>query len=101
MFVSLGIHVAGRPQFFFSPLQGVLDGMFVDLFFADCPFGQNVNPVAFDLNEPAADREPQGLAVFVTRNSPCSTWVSRGMWPGRMPISPSAVGMTTVSIVSE
>ena len=38
---------------------------------------------------------------FVTRSSPCSIWVSSGMWPGRTPISPSTVGMTTESMVSE
>ena len=87
-------------QRFLGALHGFFRGVLVDLGFVDRKFGEHLDAVALDLGKAAADHQLFVSAPLVTRSSPSATWVSSGIWPGRMPISPSTVGMTTVSTVS-
>ena len=91
----------GFLQLLLRALHRVFDGRFVDLLFGDGVLRQYANGVTVDLGEPAANREPLRTPPLVMRNSPFSICVSNGIWPGRMPISPSTVGITTESMVSE
>jgi hypothetical protein len=95
------VHVLRVLDCLLGALEGGLDGIFVDLLLGDGAFGEDGNLVAVDLGEAAADRKIQGLRALGDAQFAVLDLVSRGMWPGRMPISPSTVGMTTVSMVSE
>ena len=62
--VFLRVEVAGLPELLLRALHGGLDGVHVDLFLGDGVLGEDVDGVAPDLGEAAADGEQLGLAVF-------------------------------------
>jgi hypothetical protein len=82
VFVLLRIHVLGGGKFLLGLLERGFDGVLIDFLLGDRVFGEDAHAVAVDLGEAAADREERrGRALG-------DTWVSSGMWPGRIPISP-------------
>ena len=90
------------PELGLGPLPRLLDRVLVDFLLLDGALGQDGNLVVRDLRKPLADTSssvaPRPWSPAVRRTE---TWVRSDMWPGRTPISPSTVGITTPSIMSE
>lgn len=62
--VFLRVHILRGLELFFGSLERFDDGLLIDLFQRDGVFGKNVDVIAFNLGESAADGEETDLAIF-------------------------------------
>ena len=99
------ISAGGRAALFLSSVSArflASSTAFSSIFSSSMALWARTETLSFEISaNPSPTTSSSVRPPLVTRSSPSETWVRSDMWPGRTPISPSTVGITTPSIVSE